>query len=128
MNEVQYIDRFLGVVDNMRVGGAYSATVLAPPNLYSIASDVETFVNVNDYVYFNVATRGRVISIVNYKTFIVDAFTETLPLVGTWKSMSPYADYGTTKKYRCKIAGKKFRSTFVSEISIDSIEASRYFD
>jgi len=108
MNEVQYIDRFLGVVDNMRTGGFYSATVVlpTPPNIYLIVSNVETFVKAGDYIYFNVATKGRVVSVQNWKTFTVDTFAETLPLAGTWKSMTPYADYGTRKSIDAKLLEK----------------------
>jgi hypothetical protein len=108
MNEVQYIDRFINVVDSMRVTGGYSATVVlpTPPNIFLVVSDVETFVKVDDYVYFNVATRGRVVSVQDWRTFTVDTLAETIPLVGTWKSMAPYADYGTRKTIDAKLLEK----------------------
>jgi len=107
-NAVEYIDRFMNVVDSMRIGGSYSATVVlpTPPNIFLIASDVETFVEVNDYIYFNVATRGRVLSVIDWKTFTVDTFAEVLPLAGTWKSMAPYSDYGTRKTIDVKLMEK----------------------
>jgi hypothetical protein len=100
----------MNVVEGMRVGGAYSATVISSPtptNAYMIASDVETFVNVGDYIYFNVATKGRVLSVVDYRTFSVDTFVETLPLAGSWKAMAPYSDFGTRKTINAKMIEKQ---------------------
>ena len=108
INAVGYIDRFMNVVHSMRAGGFYNAVAIlpAPPNLYLITSDVETSVKVGDYIYFNVTTKARVLSVESYKSFTVDTFSSTLPLAGEWKALGPYSDYGTRKTINAKLKEK----------------------
>jgi len=98
----------MNVVNGMRVNGGYSAIVIppTPPNVYEIVSDVETFVKVGDYVYFNTATKGRVLTVIDYRRFTVDTFAETISLTGVWKAMAPYGDYGTRKTIDAKLKEK----------------------
>jgi hypothetical protein len=109
MAEVTYISKFLRVVQLMRKSGRYTAT-FDSTDVYEIASDVKTFVAVKDYIRLeNVPV--RVVEVVDYRTFKVKVFEQTIVLAGTWYSLAPYSDFGTRKMIDRKL-------------SVDCIEAS----
>jgi hypothetical protein len=104
MAEVTYISKFLRVVQLMRKSGRYTAT-FDSTDVYEIASDVKTFVAVKDYIRLeNVPV--RVVEVVDYRTFKVKVFEQTIVLAGTWYSLAPYSDFGTRKMIDRKLLEK----------------------
>lgn len=104
MADITYIGKFLRVVSLMRKSGNYTAT-LDTPDVYIIASDVKTFVTVKDYIRLE-DVPVRVVEVVDYKTFKVKVFSQTIILAGTWFSLAPYSDFGTRKMIDRKLMEK----------------------
>lgn len=99
-----YLDKFERVVDLLRVTGGYTA-VLDSATIYTVVSDVETFLSVKDYLKLE-AVPVRVVEIVDDKTFKVDTLSQVIVLAGIWKAMAPYSDYGTRKTINAKLLEK----------------------
>lgn len=104
MGPEAYIEKFERVVDLLRTTGNYTATLLAA-NSYEIVSDVDTYLEIGDYLTVSGAA-VRVTSIVSDKVFQIDSIEQSITLSGVWKSLAPYSDYGTRKVINQKLLEK----------------------
>jgi len=95
MGPESYIEKISRVVDLLRTTGSYTATLVSA-NLYELTSDVETYLEVGDYLTAD-GYSVRVTSIVSDKIFQVDSIEQSIGLTGIWKSLAPYFEYGTRK-------------------------------
>lgn len=104
MGPGSYIDKFETVVDLLRVTGNYAAVALVDPNTYEVTSNVDTYLEIGDYLTLT-GIGVRVTSIISDKVFHVIAF-EAIVLSGVWKSLAPYSDYGTRRTINMKLMEK----------------------
>lgn len=89
-----YIEKFERVVDLLRTTGTFVSVVTVDPEVYTITSNIEHYLSVDDYISLD-DTNVRVISIVDDYVFEVNVLGQAINASGIWKALAPYSYYGT---------------------------------